>query len=484
MESIETKEALNEPSAECQPRLKTILDHIPSLIAYWDRNLKNRFANQAYQAWLGLDPKSIPGKHLREVIGEERYALNRPYIEGALRGEKQTFERSIPSPDGSLIRHSLAEYIPDIVNGEVLGFYVVVSDITPIKKAEMAQRAIEERYRQVVEDQTELIGRYRRDGTTIFANEVYCRFFGKTVTELIGRTWHPVAHPDDIPMIENRLSLLSPDNPVAIIENRVYAADGCEHWMQFVNRAVFDDDGNLQEIQSVGRDISARKKAEQELAASRAELHALLAANDRGREEQRKDIAREIHDQLGALLTTIGFRVDALLRQLGDARQIADEMILIKSLASQASQAARNICDRLRPPALDDLGLIPTCRWYLHDWSALVGIPARGRFGPLHSEPPDQLRTDLFRIFQELLTNIAKHSGATFVRASISSTDHALRLRVVDNGNGFDTGRTNHGYGLPGIRERMARHGGKLDIASEPGTSTFIITVPLDGGTP
>lgn len=481
MESIEAKEALNGPLAESEPRLKTILDHIPSLIAYWDRNLRNRFANQAYQAWLGVDPESMPGKHLREVIGEERYGLNLPYIEGALRGEKQTFERSIPSPDGSHVRHSLAEYIPDIVDGEVQGFYVVVSDITPIKKAELAQRASEERYRQVVEDQTELIGRYRPDGTMIFVNEVYCRFFGKTGTELIGRTWHPVAHEDDIPMIENKLSLLSPDNPVAIIENRVYAANGCEHWMQFVNRAIYDDDGKLQEIQSVGRDISARKQAEEELAASRAQLHALLVANDRVREEQRKEFAREIHDQLGALLTAIGFRVEALHRQLGDAPQIAHEITRIKSLASQASLAARNICDRLRPPALDDLGLIPTCRWYLQDWSALVGIPARGRFGPLRSEPSDQLRTDLFRIFQELLTNVTKHSGATFVRASISSTDRALRLRVVDNGNGFDTGRASRGYGLPGIRERMARHGGEFDITSVPGASTATVTVPLDG---
>jgi PAS domain S-box-containing protein len=460
--------------------LQSTLDSVPSMIGYWDRNLRNHFANHAYQDWFGIDPKKAPGMHIRQVIGDERYRLNLPYIEGALRGEKLTFERCIPSPDGSHTRHSLAEYIPDIVDGEVQGFYALVSDITPIKQAEFALRESEERYRKVVEDQTEVICRYLPDGTMIFVNEVYCRFFGKSEAELSGLSWHPVAHPDDIPMIEEKLSSLSPSNPVVTIENRVYAADGSEHWMQFVNRAFYGDDGKLQEIQSVGRDISARKLAEQELAASRAQLHALLAANDHVREAQRKEMAREIHDQLGSSLTSIGFRVDALNRQLGDAPQLADEVARIKSLVSQASLAARNICDRLRPPALDDLGLIPTCRWYLQDWSGLAGVQAKGRFGPLRAELSEQLSTDLFRVFQELLTNVAKHSGASSVRVSISCTAHALRLQVVDDGGGFGAEQTIHGYGLAGIRERMARHGGELTIKSEPGATAVTIAVPLE----
>ena len=451
------------------------------MIGYWDRDLHNRFANQAYKTWLGIAPRQIPGRHLREVIGEERYQLNLPYIEAALRGEKQSFERMIPSPDGSHPRHSLAEYIPDLVDGEVQGFYALVSDITPIKEAELALRASEERYRRVVEDQMELIGRYRPDGTMIFVNDVYCRFFGKTQAELSGRTWHPVVHPDDIAMIEEKLSSLSMENPVVTIENRVYAAGGSEHWMQFVNRAFFDATGHLKEIQSVGRDISARKLAERELAESRTQLHALLEANDHIREDQRKEIAHEIHDQLGAHLTAIGFRIDALTRQIHDKTKLAPELALIKSLVSQANAAARNICDSLRPPALDDLGLIPTCRWYLKDWSGLVGIPAKGRFARLSVEPSEQLSTDLFRIFQELLTNVARHAAASSVRASISSGPDVLRLKIADDGCGFGKERKTPGFGLAGIRERMARHGGELVVTSGPSGTVVTVSVPLRG---
>jgi PAS domain S-box-containing protein len=113
--------------------LRSILDNLPSMIGYWDASLHNRFANHAYATWFGFDPEQIPGKHIRDVIGAERYRLNLPYIEAALRGEPQTFERVIPSPDGSGVRHSLAHYIPDAQDGEVHGFYVLVSDITPLK---------------------------------------------------------------------------------------------------------------------------------------------------------------------------------------------------------------------------------------------------------------------------------------------------------------------------------------------------------------
>jgi signal transduction histidine kinase len=92
----------------------------------------------------------------------------------------------------------------------------------------------------------------------------------------------------------------------------------------------------------------------------------------------------------------------------------------------------------------------------------------------------DQLSTDLFRIFQELLTNVAKHSGASSVRVGISGKAGELRLRVTDDGGGFGAERTTRGYGLAGIRERLARHGGELTISAKPGTTAVTVSVPLE----
>ncbi|MCQ8116792.1 helix-turn-helix transcriptional regulator [Methylomonas rosea] len=134
----------------------------------------------------------------------------------------------------------------------------------------------ESRYRSVVEDQTEVISRILPDGTFLFVNDVFCRVFGKIADELIGHRWHPAAHPDDIPMIEARLSEMSPDHPVVSIENRVYVAGGELRWMQFINRGFYDIGGALREIQSVGRDITVQREALTSLQASEERYRTLV----------------------------------------------------------------------------------------------------------------------------------------------------------------------------------------------------------------
>jgi len=147
-------------------------------------------------------------------------------------------------------------------NGSIWGAVGAFADITDRYMAEAALRASEERYRAVVKDQTDLIGRYRPDGTMIFVNEVYAQFFGQPVTSLVGNKWYPQAYPDDIPYVEAQLKTLTPNNPVVVIENRVHSGSGELRWLQFVNRGFFDHEGHLVETQSVGRDITERKLAE------------------------------------------------------------------------------------------------------------------------------------------------------------------------------------------------------------------------------
>lgn len=137
-------------------------------------------------------------------------------------------------------------------------------DITETVQTRQALAASELRYRAVVEDQTEIVSRHLPDGTFVFASEVYCRFFGRTQEELIGNHWQPVVHPDDVPLIDAQLAQLSPENPVVLIENRVYDRLGRLRWMEFVNRGFFSAEGKLIETQAVGRDITSRRHAEQE----------------------------------------------------------------------------------------------------------------------------------------------------------------------------------------------------------------------------
>jgi PAS domain S-box-containing protein len=134
-----------------------------------------------------------------------------------------------------------------------------------IRRTALAEKGIEEsqeRYRSLVESQTDLVCRFTPDGRFVFINDVYCQFFNKSKADLIGSVWQPLPVDDDATVIEQKLSTLSPANPIVSIENRVYSGKGDIHWMQFINRGFFDRDGQLLEIQSVGRDITDRKQAE------------------------------------------------------------------------------------------------------------------------------------------------------------------------------------------------------------------------------
>jgi len=128
------QKALQQKSIEFQK----VLDIIPSMVGYWDKDLLNRFANKAYTSWFGITPEQMFGKHIQFLLGDDLYHSNLPHIEAVLRGEAQTFGRTIPVPGSNEVRHSVAEYIPDIQDDQVQGFYVQVADITKLKRAEEA----------------------------------------------------------------------------------------------------------------------------------------------------------------------------------------------------------------------------------------------------------------------------------------------------------------------------------------------------------
>jgi diguanylate cyclase (GGDEF)-like protein/PAS domain S-box-containing protein len=138
--------------------LRTVIDHLPAMVGYWDRDLRNRLANTAYVEWFGKAPEEIEGLHIREVIGEELYAQNLPYLEGALAGERQDFDRTIVDAQG-VTRYSQAAYIPDIrEDGSVAGLFVLVADVSDRVRTEIALLAEQARTRHLAE-QLRLVSR-------------------------------------------------------------------------------------------------------------------------------------------------------------------------------------------------------------------------------------------------------------------------------------------------------------------------------------
>lgn len=135
--------------------LRSVVDHVPAMLAYWNSSQRCVFANRAYEQWFGVTPEELIGRTMQELLGPI-YLLNLPYIEAALRGERQSFEREIPDPKGGPPRYSQASYVPDVDGETVRGFFVLVSDITERKRVEDELRASKQVAERALDESTAL----------------------------------------------------------------------------------------------------------------------------------------------------------------------------------------------------------------------------------------------------------------------------------------------------------------------------------------
>jgi PAS domain S-box-containing protein len=243
-----------------------------------------------------------------------------------------------------------------------------------------------------------------------------------------------------------------------------------------------DDDGRVTGVICASTDITARKQALRELEEAHRRSQELATHLTDSVEAEREALARDVHDQVGALLTALRMRIAAAGRAVPEgAIDLRSELLDAEAMTEAAMLATREICSRLRPAALQDLGLVETCRWYVEDWANSTGLRIKGRFAKLRAEPDPGLGIDLFRILQELLTNVAKHAGAKCVDVTLAAPRGALRLVVADDGCGFNPDAPQNGFGLAGIRERARHHDGRVSIDTGPRGSKITVTLKLRG---
>ncbi|PTT89409.1 hypothetical protein DBR42_07860, partial [Pelomonas sp. HMWF004] len=261
--------------------LRNIVDALPSIIGYWDKNLHNAMANKAYTSWFGVEPAELKGRTLRDLLGADLFERNRPYAEAALRGEPQTFECSIPKPNGTGMRHALAHYLPDVVDGEVQGFYVMVHDVTELHEQRAALEA-EKRDKAALfatVDAHGIVSVTDRSGTITAINDSFCRISGYAAEALIGQNHRMInsgTHPPEFWQTMWR-TIASGKTWRGEVCNR--AKDGSLYWVDSVIAPFFGEDGRLDKILSFRTDITARKHLAQEVQSSneRFELAATAA---------------------------------------------------------------------------------------------------------------------------------------------------------------------------------------------------------------
>jgi PAS domain S-box-containing protein len=487
------------------------------------------------------------------------------------------------------------------------------TDITERKNAEMALRESEERYRNVVETQTELICRYLPDTTLTFVNDAYCRYFNRKREELIGRKFLEFipegAHEDAL----DHIRLVANNALPTVHEHDVIRPDGTIGRQQWIDRLLSSSDGHLMELQAIGRDVSEQRQAEQAVRTTQELLQStidsltaqiailneradVIAANASWRrvaeehsaafpncnigmnyleicesadssaggsriadglravmhgevaefstisssqvgserrwflvritrfgtidqlrlvvafenitelkrveeslqilaarllhlqDEERRRLARELHDVTAQNLFAMTIDLEQLRQQSGnlsrEARALLAESI---ELGEQALQEIRTLSYVLHPPLLDQAGLVAALRWYVDGFVKRSGINVEFTVPGDIGRPDSDIETALFRVVQESLSNIHRHSGSEKASIRLERTTESISLEIRDQGRGIPPKSAAKkaenigtlGVGIMGMRQRLNQLNGQLEINSDEHGTTVTAIVPL-----
>ncbi len=390
-------------------------------------------------------------------------------ISSALSGARTVFDWVFTRLDGTPL-YAEVTLNQVSIGGKTL-IQAIVRDISERKHAEEALMRSERSYRIVVEDQTELISRFRKDGTQIFVNQAYCQYFKKSREEIIGKKFFPRIPAEDHQQVREHFASLTKEKPFAIDTHRVIMMDGSIRWQRWSDRAIFDKDGSIVEYQSVGRDITEQKREEDALTIACQKMNLLSSIT-------RHDILNQLTVLSGYLALSEEFASDAKLLNFIKKEATATERInqLItftkhyQDIGVQAPQW-QNVHDTITNAA-SSLDLT----------SVNVQIPFQNI--EIYADPL------LGKVFYNLMENSVRHGQhISIIRFSFRDNEDTLTIICEDDGVGIDLEMKknlfkrgygkNTGYGLFLIREILAITGIFIDETGEPGTGArFEITVP------
>jgi signal transduction histidine kinase len=298
----------------------------------------------------------------------------------------------------------------------------------------------------------------------------------------INETFLPRIHPEDRPKAEAGLKSPETDKGSCCSDYRIVLPDGSIRHIHDVVYPVMNEAGTVVERYGVVMDVTERRRTEVELQESRDQLRALAARLQMAREEERKRLARELHDELGQALTAIKIELSNMLFEWPAEDKPSRRAESIARLVDTTIESVRRISTELRPGILDALGLAAAVEWAAEEFQTRTGTRCRVGLPKEAIETDQELATTIFRILQETLTNIARHADATQVDIRLAREDGRLSLEVHDNGIGISEEQLSAGgtLGILGMRERALLLGGEFVITGAPNLGTrVVVRIPL-----
>ncbi|RZI44455.1 PAS domain S-box protein [Herbaspirillum sp. HC18] len=349
-------------------------------------------------------------------------------------------------------------------------------DIAARKHIEAALRESEERFHRLTNISSDWY--WEQDANFCFTFFSAESIFGTPTRELLGRVRAELPLVQDDGVFAEYLDVVKAHKPFSDVECQVRTETGATHWVSISGEPVFGSGNEFLGYRGTGKDITDRKRAEEALRHSQTELRELAAHQARVREDERKRIAREIHDDLGQSLLALRIDVSLLEEPARRSRPVLGERVrMLLGHVDGVMRSVRAIINDLRPPVLD-LGLRAAIEWQVAQFRQRSGVSCSLVIegGDLDRMLDEEAATSVFRIVQESLTNVSRHAGASQVDIRLQFAHDMLAVSIADNGVGAPPAKRNKpsSFGLIGIRERVYSLGGEFHVDSITGTGTTL----------
>ena len=516
IQDITARKQAEESLRESQALLRAVMENTTDPIYVKDRESRILMCNPALERVVGKPASEIVGKTDSEYSGDPGagQALREHDLRVMASGQSKTMEETVPTPDGH--RTFLSNKTPyrDAADN-IIGIFGISHDITERKTIEQALRQSEERYRRLI--QYAPAGIYEIDfitGRFTEVNDAMCQILGYTRDELLAMTAFNILDDEGRARFTSRIRLgQSGGRPNETAEYLVRAKDGRLIW-GLLNVTFRWDSGKIVGATVVAHDITDRKRAEEALKRAHAELEKrvqertveLSDAVERLRieniqrkkientlreseaqvrffasqcltaqETERKRIAGELHDSIAASLAATKFGIEKIADEMRQGNGTPESLEELASRVSAINNDVRRIMADLRPSVLDDLGIVAAINWFCREYQKTYShIRVEKQIEISEQDLPDFLKTPIFRISQEAMNNIAKHSQASHVNCSLRKEENRIRLTIQDNGQGFDLETTRRGLGLTTMSERAQLSGGTFELESAIGKGTIL----------
>ncbi len=471
---------------EREERYRRIVETAREGIWAIDTKANTTYVNNRMAEMLGYTVEEMQGASLFDFMDEEWRSVAHSRFHRRKEGAGEQHDFRFLRKDGSGLWTIVSANPVFDEEGRFEGALAMITDLSERKQAQEALWQKGEELRLVTENVPGLLSYLDKNGVYRFANKHYEEWFNVSQTEIIGKHYREVLGEAAYEQIKDRVETALSGRRVTFEESLPYAYGGVR-WVIVDYVPDIDERGKTQGFFALVTDITERKHNEEALVKSRTELRALAAHLQSVREEEQALLARELHDELGHMLTGLKMDVASLGRNLTGEKEVSALRTRVASLSHDIDavvQTLRRISCNLRPGLLDDLGIVAALEWQAGEFEKRTGIQCEFDLTEPSTVTDDQ-STAVYRICQEALTNVARHANATNVRVRLAESDGILSLEVHDNGQGIiDSEISDPGsLGLLGIRERVYALGGEFHIQGTPGQGTHLtVRIPLREG--